>query len=105
MTVFDPLNSTVEMTSTNLTLSEYLLVKEYITYKPTIASPSESTTFKQKAEIACTASFGSGLLAKAGKKLEDSSYDRFHSNAGKGKEGMMTVLRSLWGETASRETK
>ncbi|CAO1634910.1 unnamed protein product [Sympodiomycopsis kandeliae] len=99
VTVFDPLSSTVHMTSTNLTLSEYLLVKEYITYKPTDSPPSisPSTVFSQNAEIACTASFGGGLLAKAGKKLEDSSYDRFHSNASKGKQGMMTVLRALWG--------
>lgn len=81
-----------------MTLSEYLLVKEYITYKPTSSSSSDSTTFKQRAEIACTSSFGGGILAKAGKKLEDSSYDRFGSNAGKGKEGLMSVLRSLWGE-------
>lgn len=100
VTVFDPLDRTVEMTSTNLTLSEYLLVKEYITYKPSNTTPhgdKETTTFRQKAEIASTGSLREGLLAKAGKKLEDSSYDRFNSNAAKGKEGLMSVLRSLWG--------
>ncbi|CAO1621912.1 unnamed protein product [Parajaminaea phylloscopi] len=95
----DPQLQSVEMTSTNLTLSEYLLVKEYITYLPTDSSPtpSPSTTFRQVADITCTTTFGGGILAKAAKKLEDSSFDRFGNNAQKGREGLMTVLASLWG--------
>lgn len=100
--MLDPATRKVEMTSTNLTLSEYLLVKEYITYTPTIPESQTSTTFRQVADIACTASFGGGILAKAAKKLEDSSYDRFGNNAQKGREGLMTVLRNLWGPSLSQ---
>lgn len=97
--VVDPSTHSLEMTSTNLTLSEYLLVKEYITYKPHPSSPS-STAFRQVASIERSPSYfgDTGIMAKAGKKLEDSSYDRFGSNAHKGRDGLMVVLRNLWGQ-------
>ncbi|PWN52654.1 MSF1-domain-containing protein [Violaceomyces palustris] len=37
--MIDPFSHKYEMTSTNLSLSEYLLVKEYITYKPFHGTP------------------------------------------------------------------
>lgn len=95
--MIDPGAKKVEMTSTNLTLSEYLLVKEYITYIPSPSAPSASTTFRQVADITCTSTFGGGILATAAKKLEELSFDRFGNNAQKGKEGLMSVLASLWG--------
>lgn len=109
--VIDPAASKVEMTSTNMTLSEYLLAKEYITYTPSPSSSStseaesHSTIFKQTAKITCelTSKSNSSIMAKAGKKLEDTSFDRYGSNAGKGKEGLMMVLRNLWGEAVAAE--
>lgn len=115
--MFDPHSARVEMTSTNMTLSEYLLVKEFITYAPypspsassSSSSPSSgssgSTSFHQVAHIASqgalsSAGGASGIMAKAGRKLEDSSFDRFGSNASRGREGLMEVLRRLWGEEA-----
>lgn len=108
--VIDPAASKVEMTSTNMTLSEYLLAKEYITYTPSPSplpsdTESQSTIFKQTAKITCelTSKSNSTIMAKAGKKLEDTSFDRYGSNAGKGKEGLMMVLRNLWGEAVTAE--
>lgn len=101
VTLFDPASSIVKMTSTNMTLSEYLLCKEYITYS---SSTPDSTTFRQKATIESSLGGGAeakGILAKAARKLEESSHERFGSNAAKGKEGMLTVLRSLWGQSAA----
>lgn len=101
--IVDRSAQSIEMTSTNLTLSEYLLVKEYITYKPSAASSTpNSTTFRQVASIESSReAFGTGILAKAGRKLEDSSYDRFGSNAHKGRDGLMAVLKGMWGEPAA----
>lgn len=119
VSIFDPASSRLEMTSTNMSLAELLLVREYITYtKPSLpegASPdpsssaaapaaastptSDATIFSQTANIRCGGALASGgLLGKAGKKLENSSFDRFGSNAVKGKEGLMAVLKNLWGE-------
>lgn len=102
--MIDAASQSIEMTSTNLSLSEYLLVKEYITYTPTTTPQSaHATKFRQVADIVSSSqTFGSsGLMAKAGKKLEDQSFDRFGSNAQKGREGLMTVLANLWGASGA----
>lgn len=81
----------------SLNLSNYLLVKEYITYFPKLQDPDGSvSTFSQRAIIDCVG-FSTGLLAKAAKKLEDISFQRFGDNAGKGRQGLMHVCRQLFG--------
>lgn len=87
--------------SGSLNLSNYLLVKEYITYLPTppqLNAPAAqtTTTFSQRAIIDCVG-FTTGLLARAAKKLEDISFQRFGDNAGKGKLGLLHVCAALWG--------
>ncbi|CEH16030.1 Predicted member of the intramitochondrial sorting protein family [Ceraceosorus bombacis] len=87
----DTAGQIVEMTSTNMSLSRYLLVKEYITYTPTSAQ-NRSTTFHQRARI-----LAGGLpLSAMARKVEDWSKDRFASNAGKGEAGIAEVLKGLW---------
>jgi hypothetical protein len=81
----------------SLNLSKYLLVKEYITYLPKAGNlDANQSTFSQRALIECVG-FSTGLLAKAAKKLEDISFQRFGDNAGKGKQGLLHVCRELWG--------
>lgn len=81
----------------SLNLSNYLVVKEYITYFPKLQNPeSKVSTFSQRAIIDCVG-FSTGLLAKAAKKLEDISFQRFGDNADKGRQGLMHVCRQLFG--------
>ncbi|PWN89998.1 MSF1-domain-containing protein [Acaromyces ingoldii] len=93
VTMIDSANERFEMTSTNLSLSAYLLVKEYITYLP--ASPTTSV-FNQTALITCSAGSGGGFIAKAAQKIEDWSHKRFGDNAEKGKMGLEHVCKQLW---------
>jgi len=87
----------------SLSLSRYLLVKEYITYLPSksiaasINQPAGMTTFTQKALIECTGLSG-GMLDRAAKKVEEMSQRRFGENADKGKDGILSVCQSLWGK-------
>ncbi|KAE8212625.1 hypothetical protein CF327_g3762 [Tilletia walkeri] len=110
--VVDPLRKRIEMTSTNMSLSKYLMVKEYITYEPgTFVSPSsssppasepmpsslppvQSTTGTQFRQVASMSS-DSFLGASA---IEDWSFSRFGDNAAKGRNGLMSVLERLWGQ-------
>ncbi|PWN95962.1 MSF1-domain-containing protein, partial [Tilletiopsis washingtonensis] len=93
--MIDPASSLLEMTSTNLTLSQFLLVKEYITYTPTagggVAQPC-GTQFSQRALIQA----GNLGLAAVARKVEGWSVSRFGSNAAKGKLGIEEVLRNMW---------
>lgn len=94
VTMIDSANERFEMTSTNLSLSAYLLAKEYITYLP--AATPNTSVFNQTALITCSAGSGGGLLAKAAAKIEDMSYRRYGDNAEKGKMGLFYVCRQLW---------
>ncbi|KAK0521626.1 hypothetical protein OC834_006591 [Tilletia horrida] len=116
--VVDPVRKRVEMTSTNMSLSKYLMVKEYITYEPSTfassslptspgaaaqpAAPSppptstgaSSTTFRQVAGISSDSFLGASAI-------EDWSFSRFGDNAGRGRQGLMSVLHRLWGPAES----
>lgn len=97
----NPLTKSFQMSSTNLSLSDYMLVKEYITYLP---SPiPEETVFRQVAHITCT-NFFSGLLSSAGRKVEEWSYTRFNDNAAKGRDGLQSVLQSLYRSASTSPT-
>ncbi|CAD6974176.1 unnamed protein product [Tilletia controversa] len=113
--VVDPLRKRIEMTSTNMSLSKYLMVKEYITYEPsTLVSPptstsispspesssvllptqsSDSTAFRQVAAMSSDSFLGASAI-------EDWSFSRFGDNAAKGRNGLMSVLERLWGPPA-----
>ncbi len=92
----NPLTRSFEMTSTNLSLTDYMLVKEYITYMP---KPQGGTSFRQIADIGCT-KFFSGMLTSAGRKVEEWSHTRYGDNAAKGRAGLVSVLDSLYGPTS-----
>lgn len=115
--MLDPINRTVQMSSTNLSLSEYMLVKEYITYTSrradSLAAPlppsqdssiaqaalskfHEVTVFKQVADISCTGL--TGIFSSAARKVEDWSYSRFNDNAAKGRNGLSCVLQAMYKE-------
>lgn len=73
------------------------MCKEYITYLPKLQQlDADYTTFSQRAIIDCVG-FSTGILAKAAKKLEDVSFQRFGDNAEKGRQGLMHVCRQLFG--------
>lgn len=93
----NPLTRSFEMTSTNLSLTDYMLVKEYITYSPS----ATATKFRQVADIGCT-NFFTGLLTSAGRKVEEWSHARFGDNAAKGREGLLSVFDSMYGSPASK---
>lgn len=100
----NPFTQSVQMTSTNLSLSDYMLVKEYITYTPRIQHDHQHpangvTVFKQIADISCTGF--TGIFASAARKVEDWSYTRFKDNAGKGRSGLQSVLDSMYGTSSS----
>lgn len=95
----DPITKKFEMSSTNLSLTNFMLVKEYITYTPRIGT--QSTVFKQIADINATGF--TGILASAGRKVEEWSFNRYGDNAGKGRSGLQSVLDALYGST-SRST-
>ncbi|KAN0064231.1 hypothetical protein ACQY0O_003398 [Thecaphora frezii] len=92
--MLDPITHSFEMTSTNLSLSQYLLVKEYITYLPTTTSQEPATRFDQVATIECRGL--QGVLASAAHKVEDWSYKRFKDNAANGRLGLLEVLNRLY---------
>lgn len=90
-----------------MSMSNIILVREYITYLPTpplsssppaAASSSSSSTFSQTASIQ---SQMKGILAAGSGKIEEWSFGRFGDNAAKGKEGLMDVLSGLWGTPSS----
>lgn len=88
----NPFTRSFQMTSTNLSLTDYMLVKEYITYSPR----ETGTRFRQVADIGCT-KFFSGMLSSAGRKVEEWSHTRYGDNAAKGRDGLQSVLDSLYG--------
>jgi len=86
----------------SLTLSQFLLVKEYITYTPTaggggVAQPC-GTQFSQRALIQA----GNLGLAAVARKVEGWSVSRFGSNAAKGKLGIEEVLRNMWSNASAQ---
>ncbi|SAM81347.1 related to protein involved in intramitochondrial protein sorting [Ustilago bromivora] len=93
----NPWTKQFQMTSTNLSLSQYMLVKEYITYTPkeNRQGLGEGTMLNQVADINCTGF--TGILSGAARKVEEWSYNRFRDNAGKGRSGLQSVLDSLYG--------
>ncbi len=97
----NPFTKAVQMTSTNLSLSQYMLVKEYITYTPHIATDQQlpATLFNQVADISCTGL--TGILASAARKVEEWSYTRFRDNAAKGRSGLDSVLQAMYGSPSS----
>ncbi|CDS82438.1 related to protein involved in intramitochondrial protein sorting [Sporisorium scitamineum] len=95
----DPFTKSVQMTSTNLSLTQYMLVKEYITYTP---SWPRSTVFRQIADINCTGF--SGILSSAARKIEEWSYTRYQDNAAKGRDGLQSVLDSLYASSSSSKS-
>ena len=97
--MIDPATKSFEMSSTNLSLTQYMLVKEYITYKP---SSEASTVFNQTADINCTGF--TGILASAARKIEEWSYTRYQDNAAKGRDGLQSVLDSMYGPSPSGST-
>ena len=96
----NPFTKSFQMSSTNLSLSQYLLVKEYITYTPrTNPNPNDTTVFHQTADISCTGL--SGILSSAARKVEEWSYTRFRDNAGKGRNGLQSVLEAMYGTSSA----
>lgn len=93
-----------------MSMSNIILVKEYITYLPT-PTPS-STTFASPAPLSSTftqtASIQSqmkGILAAGSGKIEEWSFGRFGDNAAKGKEGLMDVMFGLWGAPSTSASR
>ena len=95
----DPAGKQVVMSSTNLTWSNVLRVRETVTYKPEVRrrrgpqgevaeEETGQTLFRQKAEITALC----GGWQKVKNKIEEASVERFSENARKGREGFESVL-------------
>lgn len=62
-----------------------------------------ATTFKQRAVITCTGLQG-GYLDRAAKKIEDLSQQRYQDNASRGRDGLFSVCKALWGDVRDPTT-
>lgn len=94
----------VRMTSTNLSWSNVLSVRETVVYRPDRADPENKTEFSQDATI--TALCGGWQKVKA--KIEEASVERFRENAKRGREGFEAVLemsRRVFAEQKELETR
>ncbi|SNX82851.1 related to protein involved in intramitochondrial protein sorting [Melanopsichium pennsylvanicum] len=104
--MINPFSKQFRMSSTNLSLTQYMLVKEYITYTPRSSEQdqikkfhnsnptAENTVFSQTADISCTGF--TGILSSAARKVEEWSHSRFGDNAGKGRAGLQSVLDAMY---------
>ncbi|MCJ1308457.1 hypothetical protein MMC25_002110 [Agyrium rufum] len=109
----DPIRKTVTMSSTNLSWSNLLSVRETVTYQALASRPSgasssskpettEKTQFSQEATIVALA----GGWQKIKTKIEEASVERFQQNAVRGREGFEHVLemsRRVFGEERNQE--
>ena len=100
----DPVSKRVTMTSTNLSWSNVLNVRETVVYEPAAASSTETekTRFRQEAKITALC----GGWQKIRTKIEEASVERFGQNAERGREGFEAVLemsRRVFGEERRRE--
>ncbi|PKY01849.1 mitochondrial protein sorting [Aspergillus campestris IBT 28561] len=84
----DPVSKKVTMSSSNLTWSNLLNVRETVIYKPSISNPSSITDFSQEAKITALC----GGWQKIKNKVEEASVERFSQNAIRGREGFEAVL-------------
>ena len=95
----DPASKKVTMTSSNLTWSNILSVRETVVYQPLSDS---RTQFVQDAKITALC----GGWQKVKNAVEEATVTRFSENAKKGKEGFEAVLemsRRVFGEEKQRE--
>lgn len=83
-------SKTLTMRSSNMTMSDLLLVDETVKYTPDHDFPNGRTLFEQEAEITAFSSWKSIC-----NKIEDWSVERFGQNAMTGKKGFETVLSAL----------
>ncbi|PYI20912.1 mitochondrial protein sorting [Aspergillus violaceofuscus CBS 115571] len=84
----DPMSKIVTMSSTNLTWSNVLSVRETVVYQPSLLDSSSSTQFSQEAKITALC----GGWQKIKNKVEEASVERFSQNAKRGREGFEAVL-------------
>lgn len=76
------------MSSSNLTWSNVLSVRETVIYKPSVFNPASITDFSQEAKITALC----GGWQKIKNKVEEASVERFSQNAIRGREGFEAVL-------------
>jgi len=81
----DPASKKVTMTSSNMTFSNIISVRETVVYRPLSAT---RTQFEQDAKITALC----GGWQKIKNAVEDATVCRFSENAKKGKEGFESVL-------------
>ena len=85
------------MTSTNLSWSNILNVRETVVYEPEKCEEGQKTRFKQEAKVTALC----GGWQKIRTKIEDATVERFGQNAERGREGFEAVLemsRRVFGE-------
>ncbi|KAI1000688.1 hypothetical protein K3495_g7508 [Podosphaera aphanis] len=95
----DPARKKVTMTSSNLTFSNIISVRETVVYQPL---SSTQTKFQQEAKITAVC----GGWQKIKNAVEEATVDRFSENARKGREGFEKVLemsRRVFSEERQRQ--
>ncbi|KAF1928760.1 MSF1-domain-containing protein [Didymella exigua CBS 183.55] len=84
----DPVAKRLTMCSMNITWADLLQVRETCVYTPNPATPTNKTSFTQRAEITAFC----GGWQKIKNSIEQFTVDRFQQNAQAGKEGFEMVL-------------
>lgn len=87
----NPKTRTLTLRSINLTMNSLLSVYETVVYSPNPKNPTNSTIFRQEAQITAYASF-----RRLCNKIEDWSVERFNQNAELGKAGFDSVLNKIY---------
>ncbi|KAF9523593.1 PRELI-like family-domain-containing protein [Crepidotus variabilis] len=92
----DPSTQNVQITSVNLSLSQFATCYEQIHYSPNPHNPLQQTDFTQTAEVQARLA----IWRSAANGLEKWLVQRFEQNAQLGKSGFTEILRQLWEERA-----
>lgn len=98
VTFVDPASQRTSITSSNMSMSQYVTCLERIQYTPDPSRPAEQTLFRQTAEIQTRMP----ILKSLANKLEVWSCERFGDNARLGRMGFESVLRNLWENKSMR---
>lgn len=101
VTFVDPVTKRTTITSTNMSMSQYVTCLERIQYTPEPSRPAEKTLFTQTAEIQTRMA----IWQSVANKLEAWSCERFGDNARLGRIGFENVLRNLWENRDMRQVE
>lgn len=98
-TVVDGLTRSMEITTRNISLRNFIEVEEKSCYRPHPDRPEEWTAFRQETSIQCKPLTA---LASMAEKIEARCAERFLQNSVKGREVVERICKYLEAESSSR---